>query len=183
MGGYNNNPMTIGFKSALKNLLAKQAITASKACNSLDCDSSTGVFALSWSKRTAPVHGDDDIDIPAELSSQLESLSNTSVHKDNILRYIAGFLVRRLHGVVKCEECAQALIAPSDRSVSDHGYIAATLPAGQLQQVKDRGGLVTATDPVFHIVRRCEQIIGMFVKTSSLLASQMPVSYCSFVFA
>lgn len=94
--------------------------------------------------------------------TQLQSLQSTSLLKDNILDYISGYLVRRLEGRVKCDNCAQALVVPRARSHTDHSYMASTASTSQLLHVKDRGGLVTPTDPVFHLVKRCEQVITTY---------------------
>ena len=165
MGGFNNNPTSLAFRSALRKLLAKQSISASKVANTLDCDSSEGVFTLTWSKRRAPVPNNESsiVDIPDELISQLQSLRGTSLLRDNIIQYVSGYLVRRLEGCVKCENCAQAIVCPRDNSHSDHCYMASFNNVCRLQMVKDRGGLITATDPVFHIIKRCEQIICTYL--------------------
>lgn len=163
MGGHNNNPTSLGFRSALRKLLTKQSITASKFANCLDCDSSTGVFSLEWSKRTTPTSTYVEAEIPNEFLAKLASLSTASnVHKDNILRYVAGYLVRKLEGKLNCHDCAQALLGNSIQSLSDHPYYSQS-QSSKLLQVKDRGGLLAASDSVYHIVKRCEQIFNAYV--------------------
>ena len=57
---------------------------------------------------------------------------------------------------------AQAIVCPRENSHSDHCYMA-SFNVCRLQMVKDRGGLITATDSVFHIIKRCEQIICTYL--------------------
>ena len=59
MFGFNNKPNVIQFRSAIRTLLCKQAVQASKAANVLDCEATTGVFKLQWPKRTTPIQADE----------------------------------------------------------------------------------------------------------------------------
>ena len=102
MGGHKNNPTSQGFKHALRRLLARQAIMTSKSGNCLDCDSTSGVFALERSKRAAPIPDDQEISSDSVID-RIDALvsDSTTYHKEKILRYIAGYLVRVIHGKVK----------------------------------------------------------------------------------
>ena len=63
--------------------------------NTLDCDFSKSVLALTWSKRRAAVPSNEYsiVHIPDELISQLQLLRDTSLLRDDI-QHVAGYLVR-----------------------------------------------------------------------------------------
>ena len=160
MGGHNDNPSAVAFRYALRGLLTKQFISSSKSANCLDFDSTSGLFALEWSWRTAPVPGDADVELPTALID----LAPSSVHKHNIVSYIAGYVVRSLFGSVKCENCAQYLLAERRPSCGDHQYY--SLPqesTSRLLHLKNRGGLWSASDAVVSVLQRCEQDITIYV--------------------
>ena len=167
MGGHNNNPTSVAFTSALRNLLAKQPIVASKSANSLDCDSTTGVFTLEWSKRVSAFEQIDMLDVD-DLSHKLRSIMSSSELKSNILYYIAGYIVRSLRGKLKCENCAQQLVKPVGIFNSDHSYYSTCVGNGALLNVKDWGGLVRPSDQVFHVVERCEAVLLCYLSKNFL---------------
>ena len=167
MGGHSNNPTSSGFKHALRSLLVKQAICASKSSNCLDCDSTAGVFALEWSKRSSPI-ATSEPNVESELSDKLDSLKDTGLVVDNILTYIAGYIVRSLKGKAVCDNCIESLL--SDFSTApqfeDHHYSALKVNRKLLQSVKNQGGLVDASESVFKILQRLESIISLYVNQS-----------------
>lgn len=154
MGGFNNNPPASHFKAAIKRLLAKQSVCSSSSANSLDCESTTGVFQLKWSKRrSAPVDGDEfeEQDLP-QLSTEATPI------EDNILYYIAGYVVRSLVGRSKCEDCSGALVATTINS-NDHQYTNIDAGSyGRLTTIKNRGGLTIPSRGVFQVIKRADRI-------------------------
>ena len=104
--------------------------------------------------------GDADLEPPPTLID----LAPSSVHKDNIVRYIAGYVVRSLFGSVRCESCAQYLLAERRLSCGDHQYY--SLPqesTSHLLHLKTRGGLWSPSDAVVSVLQRCEQVITVYV--------------------
>ena len=93
MFGFNNNPNVLQFRSAIKRLVCEQAVEASKAANVLDCESTPGVFKLEW--RRSPIetsHSIEENELVFPLSDELDNISKPV--QDNILYYIAGYVVR-----------------------------------------------------------------------------------------
>lgn len=172
MGGHNNNPTAVHFKSALRNLIAKISVSASTSANCLDTESSTGLFALEWSKRKSPLPECQDVEDGNDIECP-PLPSNLGIHKENITYYISGFMVRSLKGKVKCVACAQALVGLNDAATlpPDHcRYSAASQQdkAQLLYKVKDRGGLVAASQQVVKISQRCEKVITHFASLGFL---------------
>ena len=163
--GFNNNPNVIQFKSTLRKLLLKNAITSSKYANCMTFEESCSpIFSLKWSKTRAPLinhrpmidKAEDDAEIKA-LCLNLESY-NLSEYQDAILGYISGYLVRKLTDRITCSYCAEALIQEKI-SRDDHNYsIKKSLPYLALIQVKDRGGLITPSAGVVTVVRQAEKL-------------------------
>ena len=168
MNGHNNNPTSQGFKHALRRLVAKQAIMASKSGNCLDCNSTSGVLALEWSNRAAPIPDDKEISSDTVIDRIETLVSDSTKYQESILMYIAGYLVRVIYGKVKYETCALALIADDATSYSGHSYSSPIIPASyMLQDVIDQGGLIYATDAVQELCShnlRVKSIVADFEK-------------------
>jgi hypothetical protein len=178
MGGHNTNPTAVLFKSALRSLLTKQAINSSEAANCLDVQSSSGVFSLEWSKRRAPVPN-ADAELSDELINKLKILSSantgsaTNIYHENILRYVAGYIVRSTQGKVNCTTCADVLVdSCSTVGLKDHTYNRLT-GSWHLFNVKQLGGLVAASEPVYQILVRCERLIRVYLN-QHLMAKARP---------
>lgn len=168
MGGHNNNPTSSGFKSALRNLLTKQAISASKSANCFDSNDSSGLFRFEWSRRVAP-HPDSETleSIPEDIYPK--SLQGLDLIKENITNYVAGYIVRSLQGKLTCSECSQQLLS-SDLPCFEHTY-SAPQPSRTLLSVKNCGGLKLASDAVCKVIARCEQIISTYLTESLMTKS------------
>ena len=166
MHGCNNNPNVSQFRSAIKRLLCKQSIQSSKAANTLDCESTSGVFKLEWRRSPLSSEGsDEDNDDLTPL--HLDEFGNGE-HPidDNILCYIAGYIVHSLQGSISCDTCADALVQQKNRSVvsSEHQYASKTYEKHEmLTMIKDRGGLLLPSAAVFRTVQQCEKVFRLTV--------------------
>lgn len=159
MGGFNNNPTVIQLKAALRKLLCKQSIESSTSANTLDCQSTTGVFQLKWSKRYAPVETSHDCILSEnEVVDNLPELNHLT---NNIIYYISGFIVHAMQGRVSCTTCLDALVAtaPVEPHIIDHHYSCPPQESfALLTFIKNRGGLTIPSEFVFKIVQRAESI-------------------------
>jgi len=128
-GGSNNNPNTVQFKYAMRNLLLKNSIVASSKANVMSfneyCTSS--LFSLKWKKHRSPIQeypqNDEVSDEEAKaLSESLDKIA-LSDFTENIIYYIAGFVVRNVMKNIDCSPCSEALIL--DCTVDEHDYVPA----------------------------------------------------------
>ena len=95
--GNNNNPNVLQFKSAMKKVLLRASVTASRYsnCMSFDPDTSPPIFSLKWSKnRSCLTQEDDDIHADLDLSF-LDSPFVMSQPLVNMLVYLGGYIIRR----------------------------------------------------------------------------------------
>lgn len=167
MGGFNNNPNVVQFGSALKKLLVKQSINPSKNANSLDFGSQSSIFALKWSKRTSPVA---DMVVDELVGAESEFVDQTlTVAQNNIVYYIGGFVVRGMLGQIKCVECSALVVASGEVHPNDHGYVRCADDHLRLLAVKDRGGLVKASEAVYSILNLAEKYFRTILPTSTTL--------------
>ena len=74
----------------------------------------------------------------------------TNPLQDNILYYIAGYVVKALLKEESCQECKTELLDESSDTVSN-------TPCSKFQKVKERGGLKHASPAVFKIVKAAER--------------------------
>ena len=75
---------------------------------------------------------------------------HTNPLQDNILYYIAGYVVKALLKEESCQECKTELLDESSDTVSNTPY-------SKFQRVKERGGLKHASPVVFKIVKAAER--------------------------
>ena len=153
--GRNNNPNVMQFKSAMKRVLLRASLTASRYANclSFDPDTSPPIFSLKYTKnRSALVQEDagDSVDLDLSL------LDNPLVMSEPLmgtLAYIGGCLVRSLSKEIDCQTCCAALLT-KDKRMHHLSLIA----------LKDNGGLVYPSDDIVRIVKVCEKYFKVYVR-------------------
>ena len=95
--GYNNNPDVRIFKSALKRLMLRNSIVASKNanCAMLEENDFNPIFSLKWSMNRAPLEESNELDEnnDTDILPYVTQLSTQSPYQISILAYIAGFIV------------------------------------------------------------------------------------------
>ena len=168
--GFNTNPNVRHFKSSLRRILLRNAIVGSKHanCMTFEPQSIGSVFSLKWNKRSSPIVNDDpeeDTEIPI---IQFESVL-FSFHKESILGYISGFIVRRMIKKISCVPCSAAIQFDPSVTEIDHRYSRFSNPFTSLISSKDRGGLIKPSASVFRIVSATEGCIKSLIHSPSKL--------------
>lgn len=104
--GSNNNPNVLQFKSAMKQIMLKNSVDASPSANciALEIDRSGCIFDLRWSyqryQQSFLCVMDPSQDDKSEVNEEMLDLGisrlngHTTLAKDNILYYIAGYVVK-----------------------------------------------------------------------------------------
>ena len=121
---------------------------------------------MKWSKTRSPIIEtelkDEDKNIIENLSNSLEEIS-TSIYKEAILGYIAGYIVRNLKKKITCCICAEALNKP-DNLVCDYDYTVFYKSSWlSFINLKNLGGLNIPSISVIKIIEKCEQIFRVFI--------------------
>ena len=165
-GGSNNNPNTLQFKYAMRNLLLKNSIVASSKANVMSFNEyCTGsLFSLKWTKHRSPIQEDPQDDEVSDeeakaLSENLDKIA-LSDFTENIIYYIAGFIVRNVMKNLDCPQCSEALTL--DCTADEHDYVPAPFSLFLIR--KNNGGLVKASYGVQKIITLCEKIYREKVK-------------------
>lgn len=85
----------------------------------------------------------------------MPSMTSLSKFVDNVVVYIAGFVVRSLQSELHCEICLASLISVSQEDVcqSDYGLI----------DIKDRGGLISPSPDVVAVCKSAEVSVRKFI--------------------
>ena len=145
-------------------MVIRNSIDASKTGNCTNfeeslCDSST-FLDISWKhKQQGQILDDTQSDgETVEMERMLIEVDRTDGNelKDNILYYIAGFIVRKLLPMVKCTNCWQQLILKS----SDYSTMIGTeYPVyAKFTQLVQKGGLMLPSVAVLRLVKAAEVI-------------------------
>ena len=169
-GGWNNNPNCLQLKYALRKMLLRNAITASKNANCLTFEtSSTSIIPFFHStKHKAPLSeaatADDELQITLEekfLCTQLNAYE-TSEFVSNILFYIGGYLVSKLVNKLTCLSCKNCLISQFHGPTPDHDYCATRYSeissAAAFTLFVNNGGLRIPSQSVYHVVEYSEKM-------------------------
>lgn len=164
--GSNNNPNTAQFKTAIKQILMKNAIKCRSKhnCNTFDDDPIGSLFDFKWRTKKDNIDYEkvnfETIDIEALKKLQLlnsyipESNDYSSTLQDaknNILYYIVGYLIRKLN--LDCSSCENAVLD----KFNEHDYCK-SLSFTKFVNFKNRGGLVFGSKSVFLIILEAEKM-------------------------
>lgn len=168
--GCNNNPNILEFKYAMRRLLTKNYIQAGQNGNCTNFNENIGsIYSLARKNKTEAVQNYDSELNKMELDDETENklvesgvktlmeIGNTT-NKDlieNILWYIAGFLVRKIVTKVHCDTCIDALVEKvQPTSSQDKDFM-------KLVTFKNRGGLVIPKNSVYKVVKKTEHLISI----------------------
>ena len=171
-GGWNNNPTTVQFCSALKTILMSKFVRPSKNGNvDVEYDQTQEECSLDFrsSKRSCQIVNDIDVgedeDVRAAeslLSSQLMRIYSSSVcdWKDNVLYYCAGFVAQRIEKRVACMMCTSTLFHQvGDPSPEQFGF-------SKFLIHRQRGGLRVPSLGVYLIIQAAEKAFRSLVPFS-----------------
>ena len=121
---WNNNPNVLQFKNALWSIIIQNGIEPSKTGNCTNFDDalceSEGLVDFCW-KRPEKTHSlaaqvdDSEHLVNAEKMLIQNDIDNPNMLLDNILYFMAGFIVRSLLGRLSCTSCmSELLLDPND---------------------------------------------------------------------
>ena len=118
-GGWNNNPNSLQMKYALRKMLMRNAITASKNANCVDFTACNNLIPLFHTRKheTDTNEYSKQATVPDEATDQGDKEMNTMLqhlnegHSEfisNVLYYIAGYIVSKLIDNLSCSKCKKA---------------------------------------------------------------------------
>jgi len=165
-GGWNNNPTARQFKAAYKRLLMHQNVKAIATGNCIPLETvellaissridrqQTVTEAESYVDQRVAIN--DVMDLSDHDYSDIPDFAHLSTYVENIVVYIAGFVVRKLLKLFNCSECKSALLAAGDANC----VIASDDVCTSLLVRKSRGGLLIPSADVVQICKVCERAI------------------------
>ena len=143
---------------------------------SLENESTGSLFSLKWSKHRSTIveeAGDSDND-DAQLQELSDALNRVIVSEisDNVLFYIAGFIVRKLKRQIDCFICSEALLLNSSPSATSE---CTETPSHELfLERKNDGGLIKVSYGVYRTIKYAEQAFRFTVKGNGEMKIQQP---------
>lgn len=114
LGGWNNNPNCIQLKSAVRKVQLRSYTSPSANGNCRDLEEDVcGIFSpKSANGSTSKPEEEDVLDMLAHMK-------NVPEFSQNILYYIAGFVVREMLPKINCNDCRQLLVPSVNDLVED----------------------------------------------------------------
>ena len=152
--GCNNNPNALQLKYINKKILLKKAISVSSAtnCALFDSEGQVGSLFPIFSRRSRKQHKEDwNLEDVREILTRVPELNKNAFLKDNILHYIAGFIIFKLIPIIDCSNCCLSL-----KGSAEHFY---TKGLHSFTMFKNKGGLHIPSPSVFRIVKECEMFL------------------------
>ena len=160
--GCNNNPTTTQFKGAYKRLLVHGVMEGLNG-NCLPQDDtqvlSTDILNSLESSQDCDIpsvramHDLIDLEWDHDYVTSLTNISKLSEFQESVTHYIAGFVVRKVAKSLSCEICCQAVLVQRQ------------LIQLKLVDLKDKGGLVRASDDVLKICETAELCLQRISKS------------------
>ncbi|KAL1513577.1 hypothetical protein ABEB36_002972 [Hypothenemus hampei] len=158
--GFNNNPNVIQFRSAVRQILLKNAISTSPNanCNAIDNDAIGSIFPIKWNykKKIVDQIFDDEEEkltelpiVPNQVVPNFTVFSEHSELKNYILHYISGYIVRKISNRIKCDSCFKNLV--DEKKLEDHTY-AYNSEFSKFTDNSNNGGLVSPSKDVVKVV-------------------------------
>lgn len=165
-GGFNNNPTARQFEAAYKRLIVHNEISGPETGNAIDFDR-ISILSCNFNAITQNENGEDlqhneecksietEIQKKIEVNGFLTSPAwDLTLYVQDIVSYIAGFVVKILKKCVNCQKCLQLL--ESVETYSD------------LQKRKKYGALVNASEFVVVVCKVAEKYFRFFNKTTNI---------------
>lgn len=157
-GGYNNNPSCLQFRTAYRKLLVHTEIRDGGLGNCIPLEQ-VCILTATYKKAehiinecNALYNQEDNMVNEEEIINQEHDYSFFTVYNNisqfslEVVKYIAGFVSRRLANVIKCEVCLSNLFGNKQNFL--HSFI----------NFKDRGGLIYPSEEVIEICLKTENI-------------------------
>lgn len=142
-GGSNNNPTSKQFQSFYKKLLCHVEINNINTGNCVDLEKisilncSSAIQTINATTTRGTLTDDAENIMELNISSVRDfddfcsSMPKMTEFSEQIITYIAGYVIRALSKIIKCDECNDALSLQEPRSCNTFDFIA----------FKDKGGL------------------------------------------
>lgn len=171
-GGWNNNPNCLQVKYALRQMLMRNAITASKNANCVDFTGCSNIIPLFHTgKHTEKRHNEVQAENKESISNdegKIDLFCDLMFDKhsefiDNVLFYIAGYIVSKLIDNLSCLECKKCLVPlPTQPPIHGHDYTSSLYhdcgKASSFTRFVNKGGLKIPSTSVFRTVQYCEHV-------------------------
>ena len=166
-GGWNNNPKCLQFKYALRKMLLRNEISASKQANCVDFTGCNLIplfhirkhKANETDKQTASMRESTEI---LSICQHLDKQGHSELIS-SVLFYISGYIVSKLIDDLPCPECKRSLNPePIQPRLNGHDYMANTShepgKAASFTTFVNKGGLQMPSRSVFRAVEYCEHV-------------------------
>ncbi len=175
-GGWNNNPNVLQMKYAMRKMLTRNAVSASKNanCQIFSNEPTTIIPFFHTRKHKAPLKEYSSSN-SNQYSSTLEEdyLSKqlnapiTSEFLSNILFYISGFIVSKLVHKLSCASCGNCLLSHFTPATPDHDYCSMkyseVASASAFTLYVNNGGLRIPSQSVYSVVEYSEKVFKTHV--------------------
>lgn len=158
-GGSNNNPNMVQLKTAIKQILIKNAFKSKNNgnCNTFDDDVMCSILDFKWNKKEQFNDNCQTGEADQDILNKLQLINNISPSlqsaKENILYHILGYIIFKIIKKLDCDSCIKSLF----KQTSDHNYSSSTY--SKFVNLRQSGGLILGFESSFKIIMEAEKIL------------------------
>lgn len=145
-GGWNNNPSAKQYAAIHRRLLSRAGVSIGTTGNVLPQDETELLVIHDDERPNKSCFEQPQID--AEFNPSCIANMHLSPFVDDVVGYIAGWVVRKVQQRLKCIDCMECLVSRADGEASSC-----------LIQVKNNGGLVVPSKGMLEIVKQAERVM------------------------
>lgn len=153
-GGWNNNPSAGQFQAIFRHLMVRCGVSPSTSGNVVVRDDTVFLSALETSSLETEETGElpsPFANVPAILCDHSYLPTRFGGLVDNVVVYIAGFVVRQILKKLLCDVCRGSLVTNAAPPSLDQNY--------HLLILKNKGGLMIPSEGTVRVVRSAERFI------------------------
>lgn len=167
--GWNNNPNVMQFKYAMKQILMRNCLAASKSenCIALDSDPIGSVFSFKWHKKENDndLYNNFDDNELVENNITIAEVEKLNINskmplnnelRDNILYYIGGYVLKRFLPYIHCDSCVNSLILTQSEHNYSHYY-----KFSKFLELSQKGGLIVPSLSTHKIIVEAEKLLQL----------------------
>ena len=189
-GGWNNNPNSLQLKYALRKMLLRNAVAASKNanCETFADNVTTPIIPFFHQPKHSLMLVEKTEDITKEeclLLGHLQEAYKQSEYVQNVLFYIGGYIVSKLIKQISCSQCRHCLISNCSASQTNEINTARYNEASAFTQFVNNGGLTIPQKSFFSILVCAEKVFKCYLCNVGItnqinLRSKMILEVCQY---
>lgn len=166
-GGWNNNPTAVHFKAAFRHLISHVGADACGTSGNVQSKDNTEFLHAATATYVPPTLQRDEYEVDDNLDEEFfPNNKSLDLLVENVLVYIAGYVVRKALRRITCDECRAAMVSVPQDMLSTHIML----------NLRNNGGLCVPSNGVIEIVKLSEKHLRKLTELDKANANFMSMT-------